>query len=346
MKVTISFLVKIVRFIYKREIWFNMKEKLDKVDKKIILELDTNARATFNEVGKKLGIGKNNVQYRVKRLLNLGIIRKFVPQFSLGKLGLFLGKIYFQLSGLDKEKEKQLYKYLVKNKQISWVAKCEGQWDLMIGSYVESLKQFDQIKKDLFAKYEKYISSHDLVFLVEGHTSQRTYLLDRKIPPKKVIKFIGEEKIDLDDKDKKILKLIANDARFNYLDIARKTRLNIKTVIKRVKELENKGIIRGYVTFLDPKKIGYNFFKLCIYLKNHHSKFNSFLQYCMNLPNVIHIIESLGPWEIELEIETKTMEDFYNLSHKIRNEFSNIIKKTESVIISDEMKLDFFPEWY
>src|SRR3989344_9132817 len=125
----------------------------------------------------------------------------------------------------------------------------------MIGMYVENIKQFNQIKKDFFKKYEKFIPSYDIIFLVEGYTSQRTYLLDKKSPSKIVEKFIGEKKYELDTKDKKILSLIANDARFNYLDIAKKVNLNIKTVMKRIKELENDGVIRGYVTFLDPKKI-------------------------------------------------------------------------------------------
>ena len=320
--------------------------KLDLIDRKIILELDTNARVTFNQIGKRLGIGKNNVQYRVKRLLEDGVIKKFVTQFSLGTLGLFLGKFYLQLSGFEKEKENEMYTYLMKDKRISWIAKCEGRWDLMIGAYVESLNQLNSIKQDFFKKYEKYITSYDVVFLVEGYTSQRTYLLNKKSPSKKIEKFIGAQKIELDDKDKKIIRLVANNARFNYLDIAEKTRLNIKTVQRRIKELEKKGVIQGYVTFLDPKTIGYNFFKLCIYLQNYESKFNSFLTYCMELANVIHVIESLGPWEVELEIETESLEDFYNLTHKIRNEFSDIIKKTESVIISHEMKLEYFPEWY
>jgi len=320
--------------------------KFDLIDKKIILELNTNPRATFSEIGKKLGIGKNNVQYRVKRLLEDGVIKKFVTQFSLGTLGLFLGKFYLQLSGFGKEKESEIYAYLINDKRISWIAKCEGRWDLMIGCYVETLSQLNQIKQDFFKKFEKYITSYDVVFLVEGHTSQRTYLLNKKTIPKKIERFIGKEKITLDEKDRQIVRLIANDARFNYLDIAQKTGLNIKTVQRRVKDLEKKGVIQGYVTFLDPHKIGYNFFKLCIYLQNYETKLNGFLAYCMELPNVIHIIESLGPWEVELEIETETLEDFYNLTHQIRNEYSDIIKKTESVIISNEMKLDFFPEWY
>ncbi len=320
--------------------------KLDRTDRKIILELDTNARATFSEIGKKLGIGKNNVQYRVKRLVEDGVIRKFVTQFSLGTLGLFLGKFYLQLSGFGKDKETEIYAYLINDKRISWVAKCEGRWDLMIGCYVENLSQLNTIKQDFFKKYEKYITSYDVIFLVEGHTSQRTYLLNKKTIPKKVEKFIGKERIELDEKDKQIVRLIANNARFNYLDIAQKTGLNIKTVQRRIRDLEKKGVIQGYVTFLDPHKIGYNFFKLCIYLQNYETKHDSFLRYCMELPNVIHVIESLGPWEAELEIEAETLEDFYNLTHQIRNDYSDIIKKTESVIISNEMKLDFFPEWY
>jgi len=91
--------------------------KLDLTDRKILLELDTNARASFSEVGKKAGIGKNNVQYRTKRLVEDGIIKKFVTQFSLGKLGLFLGKIYLQLAGLTQKTETELYDYLLNNKE-------------------------------------------------------------------------------------------------------------------------------------------------------------------------------------------------------------------------------------
>src|SRR3989344_8480673 len=103
-----------------------MVRKLDKVDRKILLELDTNARATYQQIGKKLGIGKNNVQYRIKRLQEDKVIKKFVTQFSIGKLGLFLGKIYMQLSGLNQKTEHELYNHLLKDKRISWVAKSEG----------------------------------------------------------------------------------------------------------------------------------------------------------------------------------------------------------------------------
>ncbi|MFH1072870.1 MAG: Lrp/AsnC family transcriptional regulator [Nanoarchaeota archaeon] len=323
-----------------------MARKLDLIDRKILLELDTNARASFAEVAKATGIGKNNVQYRVKRLIEDGVIKKFVTQFSLGTLGLFLGKIYMQLAGLDSGKEKELYAYLLNNKRISWVAQCEGSYDLMIGSYVENIRQFNEVKTEFFQKFEKYITAYDIVFLVEGYTSQRTYLLEKKAVPEKIGKFIGKEKIALDEQDKKILRLIANNARFTYLDIAKEMDINIKTAIKRIKELEEKGVIQGYVTFLNPKVIGYNFFKLFISLQNYQSAFQSFITYCKELPNVVHTIEALGPWEVEIELETASLDELYTISHHLRNAFPTIIKRVESIIISSELKLDFFPEWY
>ena len=171
---------------------------LDKIDRKILLELDTNARESFSKIGQRLGTGKNNVQYHVNQLVKEGIIKKFVVQYSLAKLGLFLGKIYLQLSGLSKEEENQLYAYLQKEKRISWVAKCEGRWDLMWGSYVEDMNQFIQIKKDFFNHFEKWVTNYDVIFLAEGHTSPRTYLLEKKsISSKKIHRFMDQGKVEI-----------------------------------------------------------------------------------------------------------------------------------------------------
>lgn len=161
--------------------------KLDKIDRKILLELDTNARESLSKIGQRLGIGKNNVQYHVNQLSKKGMIKKFVVQYSLAKLGLFLGKIYLQLSGLTKEEETALYAYLQKDKIISWVAKCEGRWDLMWGSYVENMNQFIQIKTDFFNHFEKWVNNYDVLFLAEGHTSPRTYLIEKRSTPLKKI---------------------------------------------------------------------------------------------------------------------------------------------------------------
>lgn len=322
-----------------------MVYKLDLIDRKILVELDTDARTSFAKIGKRIGVGKNNVQYRVARLVEDGVIKKFVLQPSLSKLGLFLGKIYLQMSGYTEQTEEIIYKFLLNDKRISWVAKCEGNWDIMLGAYVENVQQFNKLRNDFFERFGQYVNNYDVVFLTEGRTSQRTYLLNKKsFYSKKVEDFMGKGKIKLKKNDVKILRFISNNARFSYTEVAKKFRMNVKTVQSRIKKMEQMEIIQGYVTFLDIRKIGYNFFKLCLHTKG--KTVNDIVKYCLEMPNVVHVIESVGPWEVELEVETENLQDFYDLMHNIRNKFSDSIKKTDFVVIVDEVKLDFFPTWY
>lgn len=318
---------------------------LDEVDRKILFELDIDARASFSQIGKKLKIGKNNVQYRVKKLVQDGVIKKFVVQPSIAKLGFFLGKIYIQLAGCTNKERAEIFQYLADDRQICWVASGEGRWDLLFGAYVRSISHFAGIKDGFFKRFEKFVTSYDVVFLVEGYTSQRGYLINRKsVFKQKVPDFMGEPKVvSLSPQEQQILSLIANNARFNYMEISRKLKIDIKTAKKRIVDLERKGVIQGYVSFLEPKKFGYSLFKLCIYLKDYEAKKVEFINYCLENPNVIHVIDSMGPWEIELEMEVASIDEFYNLTHEIRNRYSQIIKKTESVFISSESKLDFLP---
>ena len=64
--------------------------------------------------------------------------------------------------------------------------------------------------------------------------------------------------VSLDEKDMKILKILAKNARIPYSEIARIVELSDVAVIKRVRRLEQSGIIKGYTLIIDPKKLGFN----------------------------------------------------------------------------------------
>jgi len=51
---------------------------IDLKDRKILYELDLNARQSLNEIGKKVGLNKDSVAYRIKRMEDEGIIKKLL----------------------------------------------------------------------------------------------------------------------------------------------------------------------------------------------------------------------------------------------------------------------------
>lgn len=60
----------------------------------------------------------------------------------------------------------------------------------------------------------------------------------------------------LDRTDRRLLELLQADARLTNQELAEKVNLTPAPVLRRVRALEERGLIRGYVALLDPAKLG------------------------------------------------------------------------------------------
>jgi Lrp/AsnC family leucine-responsive transcriptional regulator len=61
---------------------------------------------------------------------------------------------------------------------------------------------------------------------------------------------------DLDDLDRQVLRLLAEDGRRSYTDLAKDTGLSTSAVHQRVRRLEHRGAITGYAAQIDPLSVG------------------------------------------------------------------------------------------
>lgn len=67
------------------------------------------------------------------------------------------------------------------------------------------------------------------------------------------------DKINL---DKEILKLLSEDSRQSYRDLAKQLDISHVSVSNKVKNLEETGVIKGYTTVVDPDKM--NYYPVCL----------------------------------------------------------------------------------
>ena len=63
-------------------------------------------------------------------------------------------------------------------------------------------------------------------------------------------------KIELDKTDRKILSVLQTDGRLSNQDVAERVNLSPSPCLRRIKRLEEAGVIRQYVALVDPDKIG------------------------------------------------------------------------------------------
>ncbi|HMR62857.1 MAG TPA: Lrp/AsnC family transcriptional regulator, partial [Anaerolineae bacterium] len=60
----------------------------------------------------------------------------------------------------------------------------------------------------------------------------------------------------MDEIDRRIIELLQKDGRLSNAALAEQVGLTTSTVHERVRKLERKGIIKGYVAVVDPEALG------------------------------------------------------------------------------------------
>ena len=63
--------------------------------------------------------------------------------------------------------------------------------------------------------------------------------------------------VDIDDTDRRLLRLLQTDARMSITELAERVNLSATPCARRIKRLEDSGVITGYHTQTNAQKLGY-----------------------------------------------------------------------------------------
>jgi len=77
-----------------------MTDNLDLKDRKILYELDLNARQSDSEIAKKVGLTRDSVRYRINKLVENGYINYFMTLLNSMKLGYDWYRTFFKFQNL------------------------------------------------------------------------------------------------------------------------------------------------------------------------------------------------------------------------------------------------------
>lgn len=105
----------------------------------------------------------------------------------------------------------------------------------------------------------------------------------------------------MDDIDRKILKILQDNARTSLKTIAEKTFLSSPAVSARLEKLERDGIISGYHALVDPTKLGYHiiaFINLDV-LPEDKPKFYA---YANEVPNILECNCVTGDYSMLMKV--------------------------------------------
>jgi DNA-binding Lrp family transcriptional regulator len=300
-------------------------EKIDLKDRKILYQLDLNSRQSLSQIGKKVGLHKNVVAYRIKRLQEKGIIKDFYTIINTPKLGYTMLRFYLNFQYVTPEIEKEIIDYFLKCKYVGTILKVEGSFDLLVFWYVKNLPDFYSFWEKTLDKYRDYFA--DQVFSLYSHEYiyRYSFLLDEKVDRTLLETENGEKRVEIDDLDYQILKLISKNARIPTSELAKKLKVTTDTVSNRLKNLIKKGVILGFRIRLDFSKLGYQWYKIAIVLKDH-KKSQPILKYLENNPHFVCIDKTLGYVDLELEFILKNTDQIHQIMKDLATKFPGSIR--------------------
>ena len=120
---------------------------------------------------------------------------------------------------------------------------------------------------------------------------------------------------NLDSLDKKILKLIAEDARIPFLEVARSCNVSGAAIHQRIQKLNSLGVLKGSKFIIDPEKIGY---ETCAYmglnLKNPE-KFDEVVDELKKVPEVVECHYTTGDYDMFIKIYATNNHHLLNIIH-------------------------------
>jgi Lrp/AsnC family transcriptional regulator, leucine-responsive regulatory protein len=129
----------------------------------------------------------------------------------------------------------------------------------------------------------------------------------------------------LDEKDSIILNLLQENCRISLTEIAKKIKLSVDSVKKRIKKMQ--GEIYYPKIQIRPRSLGFNnIVDIKIKLNNHSQKdFENFIEYLKNNERIPEVFRISGEWDISIVVIAKNTEDFDDITNEIKKKYGKII---------------------
>jgi len=330
-------------------------EKLDLKDRKILYHLDLNSRESFRSIGRKVGLTKDVVTNRIKRLQKIGIIKKFRTRVNLASLGYIYVRIYYVFQYTNPGIKSEIIEHFVNNKHTMAVISLEGSYNLLVIIPNKNLFQLNSFSEQALIRYGDFIAEqassiylscswYALSFLLDEKDEKRNLIptVDERILPETWEDFISGK---IDQIDFKILKILALDARIPTTEIAKKLHLTVTKTHHRIKKLMESGIIEGFGVTLDLGKLGYRFYHVNINLKKLAKRYQ-IIDYIRHNPNLYCIEKTIGhAADLELEFYLKNVEQLHQMMDDISMKFPDCIKNFNYFSYMEIHKATFIDEF-
>jgi DNA-binding Lrp family transcriptional regulator len=149
----------------------------------------------------------------------------------------------------------------------------------------------------------------------------------------------------VDSKDIQIINLLQKNARMPISELAQQVSLSDTPCLRRIKKLEQEGVIQGYHAAINRQKVGlsilvYAFVRLAVNSQKHG---DSFEQAVATLDNVLECSVISGSYDYLLKIAAKDLESYERFAKQSLGNIAAIAAIDSTVVLKQTFSRAFHP---
>ncbi|WP_144921432.1 Lrp/AsnC family transcriptional regulator [Halorubrum salsamenti] len=145
--------------------------------------------------------------------------------------------------------------------------------------------------------------------------------------------------MELDETDRAILRILQEDARTPFSEVARRIDMSSATVHDRVNRMEDAGVIEGYHASIDPKAVGYGV-SAFVGLRVEQGREEDALEQLREIDGVREIHLTTGEWDVMLKVVAADTDSLRELMFDRVAEMEGFSRSQTMIILSTDYEAD------
>lgn len=301
------------------------------------------ASLTVAELSRFLPYNQTTIRHCLWDLERNKLIRRSV-YVDVYKLGYTPYNMYFSLCSKEQKVVSRVLNDIKKWPGILWMGEIAG-------GYQYELTFLSKRPADFAAFFDGLSQKHPNLFSdkMVGIEVRHTYFSERYLgssPLESPVLTFGdtEERIELDELDRKILRVLCVPGDQSGISLSRQLNIPATTFAYRRRKLLEQGVIVGEVYFLERQNFNHSIFNLLLYIKNNTKEFREKLhRFCVNSRNVYCCHQCVGGWDYKMSFEAQTRNDAAQALDDFQSRFDPYIAEMKVFPLLQALKNEFFP---
>jgi DNA-binding Lrp family transcriptional regulator len=141
----------------------------------------------------------------------------------------------------------------------------------------------------------------------------------------------------VDRLDRKILAELQSEGRLSLTDLASRVGLTVSPAHRRVRDLEQSGVITGYRAMVDPKALGLGFEALVFVTMKQEDRATllAFEEATAGIPNVLQAQRLFGDPDYLLRVRTTDLDAYAQLEDDVLSTLPGVLRLNSTLVMKN-----------